>query len=266
MKAFLCHSSTDKSVVKEIAEYLENNNIEIWLDEWEMTPGDSLADKISQGLESSDRIIVFISPESIKSNWVKQELSVALGMEINGLKGEKFIIPVLLNNLTLMPIMLIDKFYVDFNKMPFDIACELLLSGITNDPVIKGEKYHNENLIVYQYGNNVIIEFQAKISPIYGFFVRVNVESGFTRCDYGFNRVNTPHLFHGGGMTMGTCISRESPILEVRMDSPPITNIESFYVKFENAKTDNIGVGFFDSNLNSFFEEGLFPTYAIELK
>lgn len=265
MKAFLCHSSTDKLVVKEIAEYLENNNIEIWLDEWEMTPGDSLTSKISQGLESSDRIIVFISPESVESNWVKQELSAALGMEINGFKGEKFIIPVLLNNLTLMPIMLCDKFYVDFNKIPFDLACDLLLSGITNDPVINEEKYHNENIMLYQYENDVIIEFQAKISPISEFFVRVNVGGGFTNCRHGFDKVNNPHKLSTSGMRTEKCFCKKSPILEVRIHSPSITNIQSFYAKFENAKIDNIAIGFFDSNLKPFFEEGIFSnSYIIQ--
>ena len=47
-----------------------------------MTPGDSLIEKISDGIESSDKLVVFLSPNSVDSNWVKKEVATGLILEL----------------------------------------------------------------------------------------------------------------------------------------------------------------------------------------
>lgn len=51
--AFLSHSSKDKAVVRDVAERLRGDGVEVWFDEWEIKAGDSIPAKIEEGLERS---------------------------------------------------------------------------------------------------------------------------------------------------------------------------------------------------------------------
>jgi len=48
---FLSHSSKDKAVVRAVAERLRADGLRVWLDDWEIRPGDSIPAKIEEGLE-----------------------------------------------------------------------------------------------------------------------------------------------------------------------------------------------------------------------
>jgi hypothetical protein len=50
---FLSHSAKDKEVVCTVAERLRADGVRVWLDEWEIRPGDSIPAKIEDGLEHS---------------------------------------------------------------------------------------------------------------------------------------------------------------------------------------------------------------------
>ena len=48
---FLSHSSKDKAVVRAVADRLRADGLRVWLDDWEIRPGDSIPAKIEEGLE-----------------------------------------------------------------------------------------------------------------------------------------------------------------------------------------------------------------------
>ena len=108
---FLCHSSKDKSFVRRLANELSQLSVHVWLDEWELQPGDSLHGVIGAALEKTAFVGVVISPNSIKSKWVQRELQAALAREVN--QGKTFVIPLLYKSVTL-PTFLADKLYLDF--------------------------------------------------------------------------------------------------------------------------------------------------------
>jgi len=54
---FLSHSSKDKPVVRAVAERLRSDGLRVWLDEWEIRPGDSIPAKLEEGLEHA-RVLV----------------------------------------------------------------------------------------------------------------------------------------------------------------------------------------------------------------
>ncbi|MCK4579253.1 MAG: toll/interleukin-1 receptor domain-containing protein [Candidatus Marinimicrobia bacterium] len=112
-KVFLCHSSADKSIIDRVASDLERLNIDVWYDKWEIKVGDSLIDKISDGISKNDYIAVFLSKHSIRSKWVKKELNAGLMKEIND-KGT-VILPVKLEDCKIPPLLL-EKKYADFDK------------------------------------------------------------------------------------------------------------------------------------------------------
>src|SRR5262245_26870833 len=117
---FLCHNRHDKPFVRRVNRELTKTGISTWLDEAEILPGDLLLEELEHGMHSMDYLGVFISPDSIRSQWVKKELNVALTREIEGRKVR--VIPLLLAGLLDkdIPIFLIDKYYIDFREgQPF---------------------------------------------------------------------------------------------------------------------------------------------------
>lgn len=131
-KIFLSHSSLDKSFVDRLATDLESLNIGVWYDKWEIKVGDSLIDKITQGIDKNDYLAVILSENSINSKWVKREINAAFMKEMDTKKI--VILPVLLRNCKI-PILLSDKKYANFTK-EYEVGFGELLDTI--DP-------HNPN-------------------------------------------------------------------------------------------------------------------------
>lgn len=72
-KAFLSHSSTDKELVRRIAQQLGQQKCV--LDEWSFDAGELILDEIYNKLEESDILVFFISDKALNSPWVKKEVS-----------------------------------------------------------------------------------------------------------------------------------------------------------------------------------------------
>jgi hypothetical protein len=90
--AFIAHASADKeSLVRALAAALRQAGLKIWLDDFELTVGDSLRRKIDDGLAKSRFGIVVLSPSFFEREWPQTELDGLAQKEIN---GQKVILPV----------------------------------------------------------------------------------------------------------------------------------------------------------------------------
>jgi len=121
LRLFLCHSHEDNSEVLYVAQTLEKTHpdFEIWVDEWALKFGDSLLEKIGEAIDQSDRLIVFLTPNSVNSNWVRKEVAAGVVMELaeeKGVDGNVFVVPVILEPVAKIPFTLRDKLYCDFTK------------------------------------------------------------------------------------------------------------------------------------------------------
>jgi len=110
---FLSHTHDDKPFVRKLATDLEAHGIRYWLDEAEIKVGESLIEKIRQGLDSVDFVAAVLSPSSIVSPWVQRELDVAMNQEIAGRQVK--VLPILYRQCEL-PGFLLGKFYADFTN------------------------------------------------------------------------------------------------------------------------------------------------------
>jgi hypothetical protein len=91
---FLCHSSEDKEeVVKPIFEACNQAEISCWYDEAEIKWGDSITQKVNEGLRISQYVIVVFSTAFIEKNWPKRELNSVLNLEAS--TGEVKVLPLL---------------------------------------------------------------------------------------------------------------------------------------------------------------------------
>jgi hypothetical protein len=81
--AFLCHSSADKNIVEQFAKRLKLAGSYVWFDKWEIKVGDSIVEKINDGLDKMTHLVVFLSKSSVDKPWVKKELSSGLMRKLN---------------------------------------------------------------------------------------------------------------------------------------------------------------------------------------
>ena len=109
--AFLSHSSKDKAFVRRLAADLVANGVRVWIDEQRILVGDSIPEKIAQGLAESDFFLIVLSRNSVESPWVKKELSSALVHEIE--RRKVAVLPIKLDDAK-MPDSVADKLYADF--------------------------------------------------------------------------------------------------------------------------------------------------------
>ena len=66
---FLSYSSHDKRVVHALAGRLRDRGLRVWLDEWEIKPGDSIPSRIESGLEGSGVLVLCMSEHALGSDW-----------------------------------------------------------------------------------------------------------------------------------------------------------------------------------------------------
>jgi hypothetical protein len=123
---FISHSSKDKGFVRRIAADLVANGVKIWIDEQQILVGDSVPEKIAQGLAESDFFLIVISRNSVESTWVRKELNSALVHEIE--RRKVHILPIMVDNAA-MPESINDKLYADF-RGSYEDGMQKLLGSI----------------------------------------------------------------------------------------------------------------------------------------
>jgi hypothetical protein len=109
---FLSHTGVDKPFVRRLRDDLIAHGVpRVWIDEAEIEIGDSLLEKIDEGMKVCRYIGVVLSKKSIDAPWVKKELDIAMNREIA--RGEVVVLPLLYEKCKL-PGFLEGKLYADF--------------------------------------------------------------------------------------------------------------------------------------------------------
>jgi len=89
---FICHASEDKDgFVRPLALQLGSRNLRVWYDEFELTLGDSLREKIDRGLSKSRYGVVVLSKAFFEKDWPRKELD---GLNARETDGRKVILPI----------------------------------------------------------------------------------------------------------------------------------------------------------------------------
>ncbi|UCF92121.1 MAG: toll/interleukin-1 receptor domain-containing protein [Desulfobacterales bacterium] len=127
--AFISYSSPDRDFAQRLVRDLKERAISVWFDEAELEPGDSIIGKIEAGIDRMDYLIVILSPASVASRWVQEEVRMALH---KGLAGRKFnVIPVLKTDCEI-PLFLRDRKYVDLRpEADYPAGLEKIVGKLT---------------------------------------------------------------------------------------------------------------------------------------
>ncbi len=97
-EVFICHSSKDKQIIREIVKDLKQLKISYWLDEERIDPGDNIIDTITDGLQNSRFIIPCLSTNQLNSGWTRKEYQSILTKIISGLSDQR-IIPLIIDDI-----------------------------------------------------------------------------------------------------------------------------------------------------------------------
>ena len=123
-KVFISHSHEDHEFAERFATALRTQGQDVWFANWEIGPGDSIVKKIfEEGLRDTAAFAVILSKESVRSAWVREELSVATIRRIEDLTR---VIPILKEDVEL-PTALRALHWVDM-RSDFDAGVRAVLN------------------------------------------------------------------------------------------------------------------------------------------
>jgi len=128
---FLCHTSEDKeAIVNPLFESLVSHGISCWYDQAEIRWGDSIPQKVNEGLQISRYVLVVLSTRFLGKSWPQRELHAALNLEASS--GRVKVLPLICGSLEerkqileKLP-LLSDKLFLVWDGNPQDVVSQLL--------------------------------------------------------------------------------------------------------------------------------------------
>jgi len=82
---FVSHRSADTLAVERLASALRQHGHDVWLDVWQINVGDSIVERMNDGLSRSSYLIVCFSDAGSLAPWMGREWMSALARQLNGL-------------------------------------------------------------------------------------------------------------------------------------------------------------------------------------
>ncbi|MCD0444307.1 toll/interleukin-1 receptor domain-containing protein [Glycomyces sp. A-F 0318] len=113
-RVFVSHRASDAVTARTLAEDFEARGIPTWLDAWEINIGDSIVERINDGLASVEYVVVCYSAEGVSSPWMGREWMSTLARQLEG------------RSVRLLPAML------PGGQVP-EILADLLYADLAND-------------------------------------------------------------------------------------------------------------------------------------
>jgi len=144
---FICHASEDKvSVARPLASCFDQRGLTYWIDEAEISAGESITERVNDGLKVSDFVVVILSRAFMAKHWPKRELWAVLNLEAKS--GKVIIIPILVGSQTEVDgiveefPLLNDKLFLlwngDANRVANAIQTTVLKSqGVSHQPQVE---------------------------------------------------------------------------------------------------------------------------------
>ena len=135
MPTFISYSRADSSFAVKLARDLKSAGFDVWLDQLDIPTGARWDDEVEAALESCKIFMIILSPESLQSQNVKDEVGYAIdaGKDILPVKIKSGEIPFRLRRFQ----------YVDFSKQSYNEnlkEIKSLLTAMGNVPISKEAK------------------------------------------------------------------------------------------------------------------------------
>lgn len=125
---FLCHNSKDKPSVRQLAGAMIQRGIKVWLDEWELIPGQDWQEALEEMIGTVHSAMVLVGEDGL-GPWEIVEMRACINEFV---RRKMPVIPVLLPNAKEpeLPLFLKHLIWVDFRKGLIEEKIDLLIRGI----------------------------------------------------------------------------------------------------------------------------------------
>jgi uncharacterized protein YjbI with pentapeptide repeats len=96
---FISYSSKDQSAVSQIYEDLKKAGVRCWFAPQDLKTGDNFSNSLDEAISQSDKVLLVLSSNSVRSEWVRIEVQKALERELE--TNKKIIFPIRLDDAVL---------------------------------------------------------------------------------------------------------------------------------------------------------------------
>jgi hypothetical protein len=79
MRVFISYTAADEGFARRLRSHLSRRGCRAWLSSEQLFPGDNWLLKTGEALQQSKAMVVLLSPDSIKSEWMRREVEYAIG-------------------------------------------------------------------------------------------------------------------------------------------------------------------------------------------
>jgi len=107
-KVFISHSINDLDIVNSLYSVLRQSGMDVYAAVFSPEPGKHVSEKILEGMKSSDCVLLLLTHDSVLSQWVQNEIGMALAYN-------KIIIPIVKKNVKI-PNILEGLEYIKFDS------------------------------------------------------------------------------------------------------------------------------------------------------
>ena len=76
--AFISYATTDAAAVQRLANGLRKRQLQVFLDEWEILPGDQVTRRLDHGISGSTHGVLAVSPQTMSRPWVEAEYNALM--------------------------------------------------------------------------------------------------------------------------------------------------------------------------------------------
>src|SRR5437588_6112 len=81
---FVSHRTADQAEAEHLADEIRNAGHSVWIDSTNINLGDSIIQRINEGLEGSAYLVLCYSSLGIDSPWMQREWMSTLAAQLNG--------------------------------------------------------------------------------------------------------------------------------------------------------------------------------------
>jgi hypothetical protein len=78
MNVFISYSGADEKWADRLRTALGQQDITVWNPASQIAPGENWGLKYGKALQNADAVVVLLSPDSVKSDWVRHEIEYAI--------------------------------------------------------------------------------------------------------------------------------------------------------------------------------------------
>ncbi|MGH3904248.1 MAG: toll/interleukin-1 receptor domain-containing protein [Pseudonocardiaceae bacterium] len=107
---FISHRGADQDAAERLAVELRNRGHVVWLDTWKIDVGDSIIERVNEGLSDSSYLVLCYSDAGSTSPWMSREWMSTLARQLKG--AQVRLLPVRLTG-GAPPVIIADIKYAD---------------------------------------------------------------------------------------------------------------------------------------------------------